>query len=57
MPPASKNPDSLRTLAQACVLTGDPARAAQVWKQAIAPWPDDQARAVMYRRPRRPGQR
>jgi len=57
VPPASKNPDSLRTLAQACVLTGDPARATQVWKQAIAPWPDDQARAVMYRRPRRPGQR
>ena len=29
------------------MLTGDPARATQVWKEAIALLPDDQARAVM----------
>ena len=42
-----RNPRHLNTLAKACMLTGDPARATQVWKEAIALLPDDHARAAM----------
>ena len=42
-----RNPRHLNTLAQAYMLTGDSGRATQVWKQAIALLPDDQARAEM----------